>query len=119
MKTLCLLLSIVAICFSGCKKSSSTDVADNPSLFKGDGYIYTDGDPAVVADGIGWYFAESRSGSWRALGLKDKELPAAFKNITVTDSIAVTVSLKETQDPVGCNCLPGTYFYHIISIKKR
>ena len=120
MKKLCLLLSIVAICFFSCKKNSSTDIADNPSSFKGDGYIYTDGDPAVVAGGIGWFFAESRVGQWKALPLKGSELPTIYKPIATTDSIAVTVDLKDTNNPVGCDCIPGIYYYHhIISIKKR
>ena len=115
MKKLCLVFGIFSICFSSCKKDR-----DNPPFFKGDGFIYTDGDPAVVAGGIGWFFAESRVGSWKALPLQESELPDLYKNITVADSIAVTVSLKETGKPVSCDCLPGFYYYyHIISIKKR
>jgi hypothetical protein len=46
---------IVSICFSGCKKDNNSNFEDNPSSFQGDGYVYADGDPAVVAGGIGWY----------------------------------------------------------------
>ncbi len=113
MRILCLLFVIFSICFFGCKK-------DHPSTFNGDGFIYTDGDPAVVAGGIGWYFAESRVGSWEALPLKESELPADYKNITVADSTAVSVYLEKTKIPVGCDCVPGVYYYyHIVSIKKR
>lgn len=120
MKNLCLLLGIASICFSGCKKDGPSAFENNPSSFEGDGFIYTDGNPAVVAGGIGWYFAETRAGSWKALPLKESELPILYKTITVADSVAVTVSLKETRTPVGCDCVPGIYYYyHIISIKKR
>ena len=112
MKTLCLLFVIFSICFFGCKK-------DRPSAFNGDGFIYTDGDPAVVEGGIGWYFAESRVGSWEPLPLRESELPVEYKNITVSDSIAVSVYLEKTKTQVGCDCLPGVYYYHIVSIKKR
>ncbi len=117
MKTLCLLFSIACICFFSCKKET---VKDTAVPYTGDGFIYTDGNPALVAGGVGWYFAESRVGSWKALPLKESQLPIDYKNITVADSIAVTVSLKETKSPVSCDCAPGAYYYFdIISIKKR
>ena len=104
---------MTVICFLGCKK-------ENTATFIGDGFIYTDGNPSVVAGGIGWYFAESRVGQWKALPLKESQLPIEFKNIIVTDSIAVTVSLTQTKTPVSCDCVPGVYYYYnILSIKKR
>ena len=113
MKKVCLLLCIVSISFMGCEK-------DRPSTFTGDGFIYTDGNPAVVAGNIGWYFADSRIDSWKLLPLKELELPADYKNITIADSIAVSVYLEKTKTPVGCDCVPGIYYYyHIVSIKKR
>ena len=104
---------MTVICFLGCKK-------DTTATFSGNGFIYTDGNPSVVAGGIGWYFAESRDGQWKALPLKESQLPVEFKNITTSDSIAVTVSLTQTKTPVSCDCVPGVYFYYnILSIKKR
>ena len=104
---------MTVICFLSCKK-------DTTATFIGDGFIYTDGNPSVVAGGIGWYFAESKVGQWKALPLKESQLPTEFKNITVTDSIAVTVFLTQTKTPVGCDCVPGVYYYYnILSIKKR
>ena len=105
-----------SISLLGCKKDSK----ETFETFSSDGFIYTDGNPAVVAGGIGWYFAKSRVGEWKALSLKESQLPAEFKTITVVDSIAVSVSLEETKLPVGCDCAPGVYFYYnIISIRKR
>ena len=116
MKIICLILGVILICSLGCKKDSTVTF----KTFNSDGFIYTDGNPAVVAGGIGWYFAESRVGAWKALPLKESQLPAEFKSITVTDSIAVTVSLRQTKTPVGCDCVPGVYYYYdIISIKNR
>lgn len=102
------------ICFLGCKKDSTATF----KTFNGDGFIYADGS-AFGAGGIGWYFAESRVGEWKALPLKESQLPAEFKNITIADSIAVTVSLRQTKIPVSCDCVPGAYYYYdIISIRK-
>ena len=116
MKTFCLILGIISICFLGCKKDSTAPV----KTFNGDGFIYTDGNPAVWIGGIGWYFAETRSDPSKAFPLKDSQLPTEYKNITVADSIAVTVSLRETKAAVGCDCPEGIYYYYdIISIKKR
>lgn len=116
MKTLFIIIGMISICFLGCKKDSTKTL----ETFKRDGFIYTDGNPAVIAGGIGWYFAEARVGEWKALPLKESQLPAEFKNITVADSIAVSVSLEETKSPVSCDCAPGVYFYYnIISIRKR
>jgi hypothetical protein len=116
MKIFCLILGIISVCLLGCKKDNTKTF----ETFSGAGFVYTDGDPAVFAGGIGWYFAESRVGEWKVFPLKDSQLPAEFKNITATDSIAVTVSLEETKTPVGCDCVAGVYFYYnIISITKR
>jgi hypothetical protein len=114
MKIVFLVLSLMAICFFGCKKEETA------VTFNGDGFIFTDGDPRLVAGGIGWYFAESRTGQWNALALKESQLPAEYKNITVADSIAVTVSLEKTKTPASCDCAPGSIFiYDILSIRKR
>ncbi len=103
-----------SVCFLGCKKDNNKTF----EVFNGDGFIYTDG--SLLAGGVGWYFAESRVGQWKALPLKESELAAEFRNITVADSISVTVSLRQTKTPVSCDCVPGTYFfYDIISIRKR
>ena len=115
MKINCLILGMISICFFGCKKDSTVPV----KTFNGDGFIYTDGIPAVWIGGIGWYFAETRSDPSKVLPLKDSQLPAEFKNITVADSIAVTVSLSQTKAAVGCDCVPGVYYYDILSISKR
>lgn len=112
MKTVCFLILII-ISFVSCKKDASEE-------YEGDGFIYTDGDPNLVADVLGWYYAESRVGDWNAFPIAGSELASEFKNITVNDSIAVTVHLVKTQDPVGCECIPGKYFfYKVKSIKKR
>ena len=103
----------MAICFLGCKKEE-TNVT-----FNGNGFIYTDVDPQFVAGGIGWYFAESRTGEWKILALKKSQLPAENKNITLTDSIAVTVSIEKTKTPASCDCIRGSiYVYNILSIRK-
>ena len=105
---------MISICFLGCKKDSTKTL----ETYNGDGFIYTDG--SLFSGGIGWYFAESRFGQWKALPLKESQLSTEFKNITVADSIAVTVSLRQTKLPVGCDCVPGAfYYYNIISIRKR
>ena len=107
-------MSISSICLLSCKKDSTKTL----ETFKGDGFIYTDG--SLFSGGVGWYFAESRIGQWKSMPIKESQLAAEFRNITVTDSIAVTVSLRQTKIPVGCDCPPGSvYFYDIISIKKR
>ena len=114
MKSLFLIIGISSICFLGCKKDNTKTL----ETFSGDGFIYTDG--SLFSGGVGWYFAKSRVGQWKALPLKESQLTAEFKNITVADSIAVTVSLTETKTPVSCDCVPGSvYFYDIISIRKR
>jgi hypothetical protein len=105
---------MISISFLGCKK----DNKEAFETFNGDGFIYTDG--SLFSGGVGWYFAESRLGEWRHFPIREAQLPAEFKNITVSDSIAVSVSLEETKSPVGCDCAPGVYFYYnIISIRKR
>ena len=105
---------MISICFLGCKKDSTVPAR----TFSGNGFIYTDG--SEFSGGIGWYFAESRSGQWEALPLKDSQLPTEYKNITIADSIAVTVSLRQTKAPVGCDCPPGFfYYYDILAINKR
>ena len=102
----------MAICLLGCKKEETT------ITFNGDGFLYNDGNAFV--GGIGWYFAESRTGEWKTLALKESQLPAEYKNITVADSMAVTVSLEKTTTPANCDCIPGSiYIYNILSIRKR
>jgi len=114
MKILCVILGMISICFLSCKKDSTKTL----ETYNGDGFIYTDG--SLFSGGVGWYFAESRVGQWKAFPIEEAELSAEFKNITVADSIAVTVSLRQTKLPVGCDCVPGTvYFYDVISIRKR
>ena len=112
MKIICSIIGLMAISFLGCKKEAT------PVTFNGNGFIYTDG--SAFVGGIGWYFAESRSGEWKALPLKESQLPTEYKNITTADSIAVTVSLEKTKTPASCDCVPGSlYLYNIISIRKR
>lgn len=114
MKILCLIIGMISICFLGCKK----DGTKTPETYNGDGFIYTDG--SLFSGGIGWYFAESRFGQWKAFPIKEAELSAEFKNITIADSIAVTISLEKTKAPVSCDCVPGVYYYYdIISIRQR
>jgi hypothetical protein len=114
MKIHCLIAGIICICFLGCKKDGTKTL----ETYNGDGFIYTDG--SLFSGGLGWYFAESRFGQWKAFPIKEVELSAEFKNITVADSIAVKVSLRQTKIPVGCDCATGTvYFYDIISIRTR
>jgi hypothetical protein len=109
----------MSICFLGCKKEETT------VTFNGDGFIYNDG--SEFAGGVGWYFAESRTGQWNALALKESQLLAEYKNITIADSIAVTVSIEKTKTSASCDCAPGSisyrserdnflfYFYSLIS----
>jgi hypothetical protein len=112
MKIVFLILGLMAISLFGCKKEEAT------VTFNGDGFIYYDGSP--FTGGVGWYFAESRTGQWKALPLKESQLPADYKNITVADSIAVTVSLEKTKTPASCDCVAGSiYLYDILSIRKR
>jgi hypothetical protein len=107
---------MISISLLGCKK----DRAKSFETLGLKGFIYSDGNPAVITGGLGWYFAESRIAEWKAFPLKESQLSAEFKNITVADSIAVTVSLEETKTPVSCDCVAGAYFYYnILSIKKR
>ena len=56
----------------------------------------------------------------QAAALKKSQLPVEYKNITVADSIEVTVSLEKTKIPASCDCIPGSsYLYNILSIRKR
>lgn len=115
MKILFLIIGLTSICFLGCKKESTVPI----KTFNGDGFIYTDGSE-FGAGGIGWYFAETRSDPSKVFPLKESQLAAEFKSITSSDSIAVTVSLRETKAAVGCDCPAGVYYYSdIISISKR
>ena len=121
MKVFYFSLLVIAL-FANCKKDKNQvfEEYNSPAIYNGDGFIYTDGDPSVVADGLGWYYAESRVGDWNAFPIAGSELASEFKNITVNDSIAVTVHLVKTQNAVGCECIPGKYFfYNVKSIKKR
>ena len=105
---------MICICLLSCKKDGTKTL----ETYNGDGFIYTDG--SLFSGGMGWYFAESRDGQWKAFPIQEVELSAEFKNITVADSMAVTVSLWQTKLPVGCDCAPETvYFYDVISIRKR
>ncbi len=114
MKILFLIIGLTSICFFGCKKNSTLPV----KTFNGDGFIYTDGSE-FGAGGIGWYFAETRSEPSEIFPLKESQLSAEFKPSTSADSIAVTVSLRETKATVSCDCPPGVYYYDILSIRKR
>jgi hypothetical protein len=108
-----LVLMIGGLIFISCKKEKEC----SENSFCADGFIYWGGD--LAADGLGWYFAETRGGSWRAKQLKDNELPDAFKSFN--DSTAVSICLTETKDPAPCFCPPSynTNYYKIKSIKKR
>jgi hypothetical protein len=79
------------------------------------GYIYWGGSPA--ADGLGWYFAESRSGNWKAKQLKEEELPAHLRS--TTDSTAVFICLEETTERAPCFCATPSYYYKVVSAQKR
>ncbi len=103
-----LYLFATVIGISSCKKN-----CDNSNC--ADGYIYWGGSPA--ADGLGWYFAEGRTGNWKAKQLKDNELPDEYKNLN--DSTAVRACLQETTERAPCFCLQPSYYYKIKSIKKR
>lgn len=102
----------VLLCFLSCNKQRNEAQVD----FCREGYIYWGG--AYAVDGIGWYFAESRSGSWLAMQLKEEELPAAYKT-NPSDSIAVLMCLKKTEERAPCFCSVPGYFYKIISIQKK
>lgn len=112
MKKLVIPLVVILFFFSCSKNKSAEAQAD---FCKG-GYIYWGGPYAV--DGVGWYFAENRSGSWSPLQLKEEELPAAYKT-SFTDSTAVIICLKKTEERAPCFCSAPSYFYKIISIQKN
>lgn len=108
-----LILPFVAILsFLSCNKQNAEGQAD----FCREGHIYWGGSYAV--DGVGWYFAENRSGSWSAKQLKEEELPAVYKT-NPSDSLAVIICLKKTDERAPCFCSAPSYFYKIISIQKR
>lgn len=104
---------VVILFFFSCSKNKSADA--QADFCKG-GYIYWGGSYAV--DGVGWYFAENRSGSWSALQLKEEELPTAYKT-SLTDSTAVIICLKKTNERAPCFCAAPSYFYKIVSIQKN
>jgi hypothetical protein len=107
MKNL-LILFIILISITGCKKQQ-------PDFCK-EGYIYWGGDPAV--DGLGWYFAEGRTSAGMTFyQIKDSELNNEYKNYT--DSVAVHICLRKTNERAPCFCAASTMYYHVISIKKR
>jgi hypothetical protein len=95
---------IVSSCKKNCDRSNCTD-----------GFIYWGGTPA--ADGLGWYFAESRTDSWKPKQLKESELPVEFQNLN--DSTAVRACLQETTERAPCFCPQPSYYYKIKSITKR
>ena len=106
------ILFIGILSFLSCNKRNTEAQSD----FCKQGHIYWGGSYAV--DGVGWYFAENRSGSWSALQLKEEELPAAYKT-SFTDSTAVIICLKKTDERAPCFCSAPSYFYKIISIQKN
>jgi hypothetical protein len=107
MKHLIYIFTAIII-ISSCKKK------DNGSVCT-DGYIYWGGPPA--ADGLGWYFSEGRTGTWKPKQLKETELPAEFQ--LFNDSTAVNICLQTTTDRAPCFCAEPSYYYKINSIKKR
>ncbi len=104
---------VIILSFFSCSKNKS---ADAQADFCKAGYIYWGGSYAL--DGVGWYFTESRSGSFTALQLKEEELPSAYKT-SFTDSTAVIICLKKTNERAPCFCPAPSYFYKIISIQKK
>jgi hypothetical protein len=108
-----LIFFVVILSVFSCKKNKSESTQAD---FCKAGYIYWGGSYAV--DGVGWYFADNRSGSWSALQLKEEELPAAYKT-SFTDSTAVIICLKKTDERAPCFCSAPSYFYKIISIQKN
>lgn len=112
MKKLIISFVLILLILS-CKKNKSASAQTD--FCKG-GYVYWEG--SYEADGVGWYFAESRSGSWSPLQLKAEELPAAYKT-SLTDSTAVIICLKKTDERAPCFCSAPSYFYKIISIQKN
>ncbi len=104
---------IVILSFLSCKKYKTESAQAD---FCKAGYIYWGGSYAV--DGVGWYFTENRYGSWSAKQLKEEELPAAYKT-SLTDSTAVIICLKKTDERAPCYCSAPSYFYKIISIQKN
>jgi hypothetical protein len=95
---------------NACSKSNGPS-----DSFCATGYIYWGGDYAV--DGIGFYFADTREGNWRAKQLKADELSSEFKSLT--DSVAVNICLKKTDERAPCFCVSPSYYYKVVSIQKR
>ncbi|HEX4956790.1 MAG TPA: hypothetical protein VFV46_01325 [Lacibacter sp.] len=108
-----LLFSVIFAFIQSCstKKEQCSCIA----AFCRTGYIYWGG--PYAADGIGWYFAEKREGNWLPAQVKEEELPEEYKNDN--DSTAVFICLQKTNERAPCFCAAPSYFYKVISIKKR
>jgi hypothetical protein len=107
MLRLFVVLTVLCLTVASCNKDEKS-VCSN-------GYIYWGGSPA--ADGLGWYFAESRSGNWKAKQLKEEELPWNLQ--PTSDSTAVFICLQETTERAPCFCATPSYYFKIVSVEKR
>lgn len=107
MLRLFVVLTVLCLTVASCNKDEKAECSN--------GYIYWGGSPA--ADGLGWYFAENRSGNWKAKQLKEEELPRDLQ--PTTDSTAVFICLKETTERAPCFCATPSYYYKIVSVEKR
>lgn len=85
--------------------------------FCAEGHIFWGGDPVTNPNGLGYFFATKRVGNWKFYQVKETALAAEFKS--QTDSIAVNICLKSTNEKAPCPCVQPTYYYEVKSISKR
>ena len=107
MLRLFVVLTVLCFTVASCNKDEKADCSN--------GYIYWGGSPS--ADGLGWYFAENRSGNWKAKQLKEEESPRDLQ--PTSDSTPVFICLKETTERAPCFCATPSYYYKIVSVEKR
>jgi hypothetical protein len=85
--------------------------------FCADGHIFWGGDPSTSSTGIGYYFAVNRGINFKPYQVKETALAPEFKS--QTDSIAVKICLKSTEEQAPSPFGTPMYYYEIKSISKR
>lgn len=81
------------------------------------GHMFWGGDPATNPNGLGYYFAIKREGNWKFYQVKESAIATEFKS--QTDSIAVNICLKSTNEKAPCPCVQPSYYYEVKSISRR
>jgi hypothetical protein len=85
--------------------------------FCAEGHMFWGGNPATDPNGIGYYFATKRVGNWKFYQVKESALAPEFKS--QTDSIAVNICLKSTDEKAPCPCAEPSYYFEVKSISRR